>query len=106
MRISTRGRKHIRDRVTMPPEDVASIISGGAVVSLGKNGASEFLLFHSPPDASAKIAVVSPDRKVLISVWDDNSEDFVPPPSLQPVTPALKEEAKRLLREFLIGTAA
>ena len=70
MIVTQHGYERIQGRTKMLTKDVFTIISKGAVVELGFAEECEFLLFYSPSDAAAKIAIVSEGRGHIISIWD------------------------------------
>lgn len=83
MELSSHGTERILERTGMHIIEVLYILRLGAVVSLGSEGKSEFLLFYSPADNVSKIAVVSRDHSKLISIWNT---DFLLPKTLSRIT--------------------
>lgn len=98
MKLRQHAIQRIYERTKMLPRHVDEVLSCAAVVELGSGRACRLLLFYSPPDNGAKIAVVSNDRSSLFSVWHSH---FVLPRDVAPVTPELEEEAREILQKFL-----
>jgi hypothetical protein len=99
MKFTMHGNERVLGRTKMLTEDVLSLICADAVVALGSLSGCEYLLFYSPPDRCAKIAVVSPGRELLISVWERN---FTLPPGIVRVTKMLETKAYCAARAFLL----
>ena len=100
MEISKHGHLRAMDRTRMLPEDVLSVVKSGMVVPLGFVNGCEFLLFYSPFDRDGKIAVVSEERTLLISVWEPF---FTLPAGIIRPTRDMVNESKRLFNAFLFG---
>jgi hypothetical protein len=98
MWLTTHGKERILGRTKMLTKDVLSILSAGAAVSLGSIDKREYLLFWSPPDQSAKIAVVSARRKKLITILKRNHGL---PIGLAKVTEERERKAREALTSFL-----
>lgn len=105
MQTSIHGIEHVQRRTNMTLKDMHAILGRGIFISLGTNPAreSEFLLFYSPPDRECKIAVVSLDRKTLISIWDWN---YKLPQGIDRVTRARRRRAKDLVRQDILKRAS
>lgn len=71
MELSNHGVERIQERTKMVQKDVLDVVNGGAAIELGTIAQGAFLLFYSPYDRNTKIAVVSQDRKVLVSIWEN-----------------------------------
>lgn len=97
MKLTTHGFERIYSRTRMHHDDVLSIVENQAAVDLGSAYGQRYFLFHSPPDRRTKIALVSGDLKVLISIWED---DYRCPDGIRKVTPELKMEALIAFRRF------
>lgn len=98
MELTAHAIRRIYDRTKLFTKDALSIVTDGAVVNLGSHKGCGFLLFYSPPDNVCKIAVVSEDRRYLVSIWE---KSFKLPAVLPKITPKLEREAKRLFQEFI-----
>lgn len=98
MWISNHATERIFTRTTMLPDDVANLIRTGNVVSLGFANNSEYLLFFSPKEQAAKVAIVTLDRKKIITVLNQN---FRLPSSIQKITKKEIKEVKRLLASYI-----
>ncbi len=97
MEITKHGKKRVYDRTDMLPDDVLSLISNEFAVRLASAGTtSTYHLFYSPPDGDTKIAVVSGDGAVLITVWE---KDYLLPRGVERVTPELEQKARTLFKE-------
>lgn len=102
MELTIHGSERILGRTNMLVKDVLAVISNRAVVSLGSLGNYEYLLFYSPPDEKAKIAVTADKRTTLVSVWETH---YILPKGLSRVSPQKIGSAKRLLQEFMLRKA-
>lgn len=100
MDVTFHGTKRVFSRTKMRLEDVLSVVKNNAAVELGRAGNLIYFLFYSPPDNCTKIALVSEDKHLLVSVWEN---DYRLPKGVGIVNWKLKHEAKRLLRSFLIS---
>ena len=72
MQISPHGHIRIRERTRLAPDEVLSILERELTIELGSSGPFDYLLFHSPPDGKAKIAVIrhGENGPVLESIWE------------------------------------
>lgn len=103
MELTIHGSERILGRTKMLAKDVLSIISAEAVVELGRDRAGlGYLLFFSPPDQCAKIAVVSHDHMRLVSVWHSS---FKVPHGVEEVTPDLARQARDIMKKYLFNKA-
>jgi hypothetical protein len=100
MQLTRHGTERILDRTRMLPGDVLSIIGNKAAVDLGTVDGRSYFLFFSPFDQCTKIAIVSKDLTILISVWE---KDFHCPDGIQKVTPELEMKARDALKQFLFA---
>lgn len=100
MEISKHGHLRVINRTRMCVDDVLSLVKSGMVVSLGFNDGYEFLLFYSPFDNGGKIAVVSAERTLLISVWET---DYCLPDGVVIPTRDMIKDARTLLNSFLFS---
>ena len=99
MELTQHGSERIQGRTRMVAKDVLSLISHGAVVELGGENNFEYLLFYSPFDECAKIAVVTKDRTHLVSIWE---KYFYLPPGILKVNRKRERAAKEALKAFLL----
>lgn len=98
MKIKLHAADRALERSRLPPKHVRDIITGRAFVDLGIGRTCRFLLFHSPPDEKAKIALVSLDEEYLVSVWNSN---YVLPRGVSAVTPERETRAREVLEQCL-----
>jgi hypothetical protein len=103
MDASVHGLERIYGRTKMLTEDVLSIIEAGAVVDLGKDERARYLLFYSRPDRKTKVAVVSLDGSVLISILHN---DFFLPEGVARVTKRRDHEAQEKFARFIFTQVA
>lgn len=96
MDMTAHGARRVLKRTLMDPNAVLAILEEGRAIVLGKEKGTTFLLFYSPSDKTAKIALVGESvgvsslGKNLISVWETY---FKLPPGITPPDKKLVEEA-------------
>lgn len=100
MDIGVHALERILGRTRMLPEDVENVIAAGAYVSLGAREGSEFVLFYSPWERRAKIAIISRVRKKLISVWETSFLGL--PSGVSAVTPDFCRQAELELERYIL----
>ena len=100
MELSNHGLERIYDRTKLHPDDVLSIVSAEAAVDLGVADGQRYFLFYSQPNKSTKIALVSEDRRRLISIWE---KDYNLPTGVKKVTWQRERDAQTLLQAFLFA---
>ena len=97
--LSIHAHERIQYRTRMLDRDVLALVSSSdAVISLGRDERYEYLLFFAPPDNAAKVAVVSSDGSVLVSVW---LSSFALPDGITPVTEDLVREVRKRCQDHL-----
>lgn len=97
MHLPIHGYERILGRTEMHADNVVALIEADACVSLGKREGREYVLFYSPFDRRAKIAVLTAFRQVLITVLE---RDEVPS-EIDPVTAANCMESEARLQRYV-----
>lgn len=72
MEISTHGIERIQKRTKMSRKNILAMVAEGKVIDLEIPGSYVYLLFFSPPDVCTKIAIVSLDRKTLVTIFESD----------------------------------
>ena len=102
MRASYSGELSVKKRTSMHLDDVLELLGSGKVISLGRSQGREFLLFCQLSDKEGRIAIVTEDREVLISIqtisYNLPFNLMVPIKSLVPV-------ARKLFNDFVFEKA-
>ncbi|MEJ0054153.1 MAG: hypothetical protein WDN10_05555 [bacterium] len=103
MKLTRHARECIEGRTAMLPQDVLTLIESDAAVKLGSQGEYEYLLFYSPFDRQAKIAIVTKEQTHLISIWE---KDYHLPDGIRPPTHGQVRKAKAAYLTFIFKRTA
>ena len=98
MEASDHGGWRIFDRTKMCKKDVLSVIENNGAFELGTANKRRFFLLYSPFDKDCKIAIVSEDLRVLVTVWNKN---YHIPVTITQVNKRSEDRARIALRRYI-----
>jgi len=70
--ITIHAAERIQGRTKLQLKDVLSGLNSGKAVEIACPGATQFMLFYSPPDKCTKLALVDKRTRNLISIWESD----------------------------------